>query len=375
MDTKSRQSHTKRIERKGFTLVELLVVITIIGILAALITAAGVGALKKARQTRIKVELDQIAEAIQLTGAFPPNCQVDDTPGTSSTNPIDESQVLVDVQRYVKQLATKYAEPQTLVWALTGDTTNAGAATGNALKGGMSAGEALVFWLSGVSSDPKLPFSGEGGPSYPIPSIGAADNYTLDPIESRKWVFPFDVARLQPRRPDNYFDETKGRFIEYTVRINGVNQFRRINFWQYVPPKSTQPFLYFDTSRHPAAVISGGNAFGPFDPPAATALSGLGLHIHPIKIRNSVFRPGQDEGIVAPIEFANRDKFQILNCGVDDQWGEEAFELMSAHGVAEAMRDPRKLESYLIFPDGPFTGDVADTLTNFSEGTPEDAQP
>jgi type II secretory pathway pseudopilin PulG len=330
--------------------VELLVVITIIGILAALITAAGVGALKKARQARIKVELDQMAMAIQSTGAFPPNCQVDDTNFTSGGDttaiPIDESQVLIDVQRYVRQLATKYAEPNVLVAALVGDTTTASGANG-ALTGGMSAGEALVFWLSSVSSDPKLPFSGEGGPSYPIPSLGAADNYQLDPIESRNWVFPFDVSRLQPRLPDGYFDQSKGRFIEYMV--NG--QPRRINFWQYVPPKSTQPYLYFDASRHPAAPA--------FDPPAATDLSSTPLDVHAIKRRS------ESTAAEVAVEFCNRDKFQILHAGVDDIWG--TFEPMSlAHS---------SLNEMTFYPDGPFTGDVADTLTNFSEGTLEDAQP
>ena len=45
MKTKRRFIQNHCASRVGFTLVELLVVITIIGILAALITAAGVGAL------------------------------------------------------------------------------------------------------------------------------------------------------------------------------------------------------------------------------------------------------------------------------------------------------------------------------------------
>src|ERR1700759_1480649 len=65
--------------RTAFTLIELLVVITIIGILAALITVAAVGALKNASRTRIKAEINQMANAMDdsknKATAYPPNCQ------------------------------------------------------------------------------------------------------------------------------------------------------------------------------------------------------------------------------------------------------------------------------------------------------------
>src|SRR4051794_14799291 len=71
--------------RSAFTLVELLVVITIIGILAALITVAAMGALKAARRAEIKAELNQIDggfnEVKNKSTAFPPNCQTDGTGG------------------------------------------------------------------------------------------------------------------------------------------------------------------------------------------------------------------------------------------------------------------------------------------------------
>jgi prepilin-type N-terminal cleavage/methylation domain-containing protein len=355
--------------RRAFTLVELLVVITIIGILAALITAAGAGALKRARQARIKAEIDQIAMALQTykdnAGAYPPNCQ-SDGPGTG--NPLNEPQILTDVKRALKQAFPRHAESDELVAALVGLNSD-GTLVASGLRGGMSAGESLVFWLGGFSSDPKYPISGEGGPSY-LASLG-----NQDPIESRKWIFPFEVARLQPRNNDNYFDDSAtagARYIEYADprTPNDPSMRRRINFWQYVPAQSEQPYVYFDTSRH--------DPQPGLDPPAAASPNPNALHVHAVKMRSD------STGAALPIQFANRGKFQILHCGIDDEWDDvdsdnelTHFEKkMSYHGVEEAMvDDPDLAESYLLFPDGPFTGEVADTLTNFSEGTLEASQP
>ena len=55
--------------------------ITIIGILASLITVAAVGALKAMRETEIKTEINQLDTGVMeyknKTTAFPPNCQTD----------------------------------------------------------------------------------------------------------------------------------------------------------------------------------------------------------------------------------------------------------------------------------------------------------
>ena len=126
------------------------------------------------------------------------------------------------------------------------------------------------------------------------------------------------MTRLGPARDDNYFDDTSKRFIEYTVRINGQPQFRRINFWQYTPRKSTQPYLYFDTSRHPAdgrVRSTGGHRarleLGP---------DGTGLHVHAFKKQNATASPNQ----AAPFQYIDPEGFQILHCGDDDEWGEDA---------------------------------------------------
>ena len=65
----------------AFTLTELLVVITIIAILAALITGAASNALRRAKEAAISVEVtaDWATRSKTLRtgyGAYPPNCMI-----------------------------------------------------------------------------------------------------------------------------------------------------------------------------------------------------------------------------------------------------------------------------------------------------------
>jgi prepilin-type N-terminal cleavage/methylation domain-containing protein len=368
---------------RAFTLVELLVVITIIGILAALIVVAAVGALKKANETRTKAELNQMAGGIDeyrnKANAYPPNCQTDDKVMTGGANPLDETGIFNDLKRHMRQAFPRNQESDNLLRALIGqqvDTNSADKANyPQWLDGGMTAGEALVFWLGGFSSDPKYPISGDGGPAYLISAgKGNSANRTQDPIESRKWVYPFDISRLIPRATDGYFDESvgSGRFVEFQ---DAKGQWRRINFWQYTPAKSEQPYLYFDTSRHPAGVVSGSNLTSPYDPPAATANSKLGpsqvgLFVYAFKKQNPSYSSTNPN--VPAVTYVNPDKFQILHCGIDDHWDADDYSTFAKIGTNNVGKnDPSK---FLLFPAGPFTGEIADTIVNFiTETRIEDA--
>lgn len=352
--------------RAAFTLVELLVVITIIGILAALITVAAVGALRTAQKTRIKAEINEIATALDdlknKTTAYPPNAQT--AYGTSTSGETEpwagganitslRLQALNDLRRYMKQAFPRHQENESLLQMIVDCNLSGNAIGGNIpdrLPGGMTAGEALVFWLGGFSQDPKYPISGEGGPSYPA-TLGKQD-----PIETRHWVYPLDITRLAPRDADNYFDDSAqggGRYLVYPdPRDKTKSTMRRINFWQYTPSKSTQPFIYFDTSRHTPAE---------YDPPASPA-----VHVHAFKKIENLGGANQKAS------FVNPDKFQVLHCGIDDTWGED-LDLM-AFPVYDKNKGNMAQSKFLAFPTGPFSGDIADTEVNFAaETTIEDS--
>lgn len=114
-----------RSKRQAFTLVELLVVIVIIGILAALITVAVSAAIVNARQARILLEIGQLSGAMAQYkakyGSYPP-----------SSRPLLLQHIHSLFQRVLPEdLAT--LPPQ------------------------MNAAEILVFCLRGYTSDPQRP--------------------------------------------------------------------------------------------------------------------------------------------------------------------------------------------------------------------------
>ncbi len=345
---------------RGFTLTELLIVIAIIGVLASLIAAAAVNALRAAKRARIVLEIKNMAGAVENFkndyGSYPPNA-MNPNPGN---NPLAGSPTALaqrDVVGAFKKAFPRSQEPPALILGLCGQNLVSG---GPNLPNGMSAAEALYFWLGGFSSDAQYPISGPGGPSF-------ADTGTVgdEVLESRQGGYEFALGRLGPR-VDGELDFDNVRIIEYSISMNGnPAQDRRINFWQFYPEGSERPYVYFDCSRNKPYQYDM-PAFVPapsIDPPRVFAL---------LQLRSGAPANATAEDLI----YANQNKYQILHAGLDDSWGAGTFNnavgpTMGDYPAIDRSEDPAV---YTIFPTGPFTGEVADTLSNITDGELADSQ-
>ncbi|WP_425400870.1 type II secretion system protein [Aeoliella sp.] len=323
-----------RNSHSAFTLVELLVVIGIIAALASLLLVAGGAAMRASREAAIKVGCTQLADGFQAYtndvsgGAYPPNMCI-----PAAANPFDQ------FKRHFNKAFPKQREPDALLAAIATGVSNGNYQMNGTTGIGLSPYEAPVFWLGGFSDDPKYPISGPGGPSFrttEIEDLGARTG------------FDFAQEQLAPKAADNTFDTSLGRYITYPdPRDNTVT--RRINLWWYRPRNLTIPYAYFDTSAKPKGIV---------------AYDGIGPIV-------ALKTGGGNNYVVGNLRWANEGQCQILSAGLDDAWGDFANEQMIVDWT-----DPTATYYGLIYPDGPWTGDLADTITNFSTNrTLEDSQP
>jgi prepilin-type N-terminal cleavage/methylation domain-containing protein len=186
---------------RAFTLVELLVVITIIGILAGLISVAAVNAVYTAKQMRIKAEVDQLDMALkafkQQYGDYPP-CDLRIT-STTTSNP--------RLRAFVAKAFPRYNQAN-----LHTDLATAGVDTVN-----FDPARALVFWLSGFNPDVTHPFT-------------SSTDTTVAYTGERTKGYDFDRTRLLAAGTANV--------AAPTVQPGGM--------WYTPAGGMNAPFVYFD---------------------------------------------------------------------------------------------------------------------------------
>ena len=359
--------------RSGFTLVELLVVITIIGILTGLVTAAAVAARRRAKIATIVMEVKQLETACmaykEKFGEYPPDfAGVDGSLDTGGSTTI-QTAAQYAVLRHLARAFPRYQPGTTLTANDSRRGTFAGFAADVAVgwkldvvtpnKGGMSPVSALTFWLGGLPN--WLPTSASGTGTTTV-----SDGTNSVTILMSKPVQGFLGFAADPTNP----------FASSTTcasRINPMFDFDLSCLYYSVATTNSGLVLWpsnaYDASNannSPMVYLRANNSTYFADGSTTTPRSSGTLVYPAIDTRLSNV-PGTSNYNNAQSTFCtwvNPSSFQIFSSGQDT-----TYAAPNANGVSA-------LTNCFYFPTGEnYAPHTYDDITNFSNGTLEDAIP
>lgn len=286
--------------RRGYTLVEMMVVITIIAILAGLTSAAVMSALWNAKQTRIKVELDQLDTAMKAFreryGAYPPaNLRIN--PSAGASDPVGAN---LPLRAFIAKAFPRYNQAN-----LFADLQAAGAET--TYSNPINPAAALVFWLRGFSPDVTRPFTGAG---------------------VRTPLYNFDKSRLvssSSAYPAG-FNDMNGNGVFDPDPVNPSGGDTLVPMVYMAPGSESTPYLYYDyriyTTTYNAVLGTPGNNANAFrwppayDPWQTTFAGAMATFAVPYALDVDKSRT-----VTNGDSWINPDSFQIIAAGQDGLFG------------------------------------------------------
>lgn len=371
LQQKTRARTASAARRSGFTLVEILVVIAIIGVLVALTVPAVNLAYRTIKKRAIALECQAIAQAVEAY-----RTKYDDYPPDGA-----------DVTLMTRHLRKAFPNiSPTEVALITGSFPlpggNLPVASGTLAGSAMDPSEALVFFLGGFSDDPVFPFSGPGGPLIIMddssPAVQVKSNHSGN-ISSVQ----YNPDRQNPLYPFNQAQLT----LAVTGGLTASSEDAALTggaadlLPAYHPAGLQMPFVYFDSRTYQQSTIA--NRF-------ATVSAGI---VYPYRSTaiNTKYNPA-DNSVISRnkyFRFVNEKTFQIVSAGLDDNYGGQQglFYMFKPSGgestgtansgdsldlVANISSGTHPMPQYTRFNNAAGTAQ-ADNVTNFSEGTLEDS--
>ena len=125
-NTKTLKNSSKRIMRRGFTLIEILIVVVILGVLAALVIPGVVGALSDANTSAASARASQITTMVTRYNAFNPTTAISlPSTGTKTFLYTDADMTKLVTANYCSaaDLKNQLDTTNTKGWTWTGSTS------------------------------------------------------------------------------------------------------------------------------------------------------------------------------------------------------------------------------------------------------------
>ena len=341
MDTSGKIRRT----RQGFTLVELLVVIVIIGILAGLITGAAIMARNTVKNAAVRAEIGQIDIALQRYktefGEYPPDftgLNEDDNPAIDTPA---EAAAKVVLNRHLRKRFPKFVGGWNQVVANLAQAPPLGYGINAAA---LDSASALAFWLGGLPEDPTLGNRPAG--------------FHTDPTNPFKPGLP----RTQPLFE---FSDDEERYLYDTAGV--------LQCYYFPQGIREKPYVYFKSQRAPA----GGHTYWFMHKNPADATQYVAMVRTWPPVIPSLAPGAVSERAVSCQDTATRwnaeEKYQIICSGLDDLFGTRQTPAPPVQYLPATPLPAPPVYNYPITTTGAnFAEDENDNLTSFSDGKLED---